>query len=144
MSGKHGPHRTRLNPDLVAGLLGRAEEAAKRAYAPYSGLHIGAALLTADGGLYQGCNVENASYGLTWCAERTAVVSAVAAEGALMRIEAIAIWTDDLPVSPPCGACRQVLAEFGRDTVVVFNTTDGMVERTVGELLPDAFVGPID
>lgn len=139
MRSAQQPSPSRLDRGLLDMLLTHAQEAAKRAYAPYSNLRIGAVVLTSDGGIYRGCNVENASYGLTWCAERTAIVSAVAAEGALMRVEAVAIWTEDLPVSPPCGACRQVLAEFGDDAVVVFKDRNGIVQRTVRELLPDAF-----
>jgi len=144
MNSEPRPNSTPPDPDLTAKLLSCAQEAAKHAYAPYSGLRIGAAVLTEDGGIYPGCNVENSSYGLTWCAERTAVVSAVAAEGALMRVAAVLVWTDDLTASPPCGACRQVLAEFGPDATVVFNTDGGLVQRTMTELLPDAFTGPVD
>jgi cytidine deaminase len=122
-------------------LLARAERVAKNAYAPYSGLHIGAALLTESGRVYEGCNVENASYGLTWCAERTAVTSAIAAEGPGMRISAVVVLTPDLEVCSPCGACRQVLAEFGPDAVVVFKSGGGeMARRTVRSLLPEAFM----
>ncbi len=124
-------------------LLRRAEAAGGRAYAPYSGFHIGASLLTAAGNVYDGCNVENASYGLTSCAERNAVVTAVAAEGgSQMQIVVIAIWTNDLSVCPPCGACRQVIAEFGRDAHVIYQSRDGLARRSVAELLPDYFSAP--
>ena len=86
--------------------------------------------------------MENASYGLTWCADRTALVSAVAAEGPTLEVDAIVIHTDDLPQSPPCGACRQVMAEFGLGAVVVFSTQEGTVHWMVKELLPDSFVYP--
>jgi cytidine deaminase len=132
----------RISPEMVTKLTNVAEETGKRAYAPYSGLRIGAAVLTTGGGIYGGCNVENASYGLTWCAERTALVSAVAAEGPGVKVEAIVIRTDDLPQGPPCGACRQVMAEFGLDAIVIFDGPDGVVRRTVRELLPDTFVYP--
>jgi cytidine deaminase len=140
MSSKEShPNGLGIASEMVTKLTNVAEETAKRAYAPYSGLRIGAAVLTANGGIYGGCNVENASYGLTWCAERTALVSAVAAEGPSVEIDAIVIFTDDLPNSPPCGACRQVMAEFGLDAAVIFNTPEGVVHRTVRELLPDTF-----
>lgn len=125
-------------------LLARAEQVAGRAYAPYSGLHIGAALRTAAGNVYEGCNVENASYGLTWCAERTAVTSAVAVEGPGMRIEAVAVYTPDLETCPPCGACRQVLAEFGPDATVAYREGGEAVRHTVRDLLPHAFYAGSD
>ncbi|GIQ62209.1 cytidine deaminase [Paenibacillus cisolokensis] len=119
-------------------LIQEAIEARKRAYAPYSGFQVGAAVM-ADGKVYRGCNVENASYGLTNCAERTAVFKAVS-EGA-RRIEAVAVVADtEGPVSP-CGACRQVLAEFcDSETVVYLANIRGEAEEwTIGRLLPGAF-----
>jgi cytidine deaminase len=131
----------RLPAEVLQDLLARAERVAANAYAPYSNLHIGAALLSEAGETYEGCNVENASYGLTWCAERTAVTSAIAAEGPTMRIEAVVVCTPDLEVCSPCGACRQVLAEFGPDAVVVFKSDRGeLAQRTVRSLLPEAFM----
>lgn len=130
-----------LDAGLIEDLLARAEAVAANAYVPYSNLHIGAAIRTTAGNVYEGCNVENASYGLTWCAERTAVTSAVAAEGPSMRIEAVAVTTRDLEVCPPCGACRQVLAEFGPDAIVVFKGAGGeLAHRRVRDLLPEAFL----
>lgn len=134
---------TRPEPVTEEMLLHRAEAAAAQAYAPYSHIHIGAALLTVAGNVFDGCNVENASYGLTWCAERTAVVTAVAAEGGNdMEISMVAIWTDDLPQCPPCGACRQVLAEFGINAQVIYQSRDGITRHRVAELLPDHFSTP--
>jgi cytidine deaminase len=119
-------------------LYDAAREASKNAYAPYSGLRVGAALRTRAGGRFSGCNVENASLGLTICAERNAVFAAVASEGPEMRIQEIAVFAEARTASP-CGACRQVLAEFGSDARVLF-PTDGRVRIvTVTELLPFPF-----
>ncbi len=117
-------------------LVEQALEARERAYAPYSGYKVGAALLGRSGKIYTGCNVENAVYPLCICAERTAVVKAVS-EGE-QKFVAIAVATEN--GGSPCGACRQVLREFGKKTVVVI--ADGLGnyrETTVGELLPDSF-----
>jgi cytidine deaminase len=122
-------------------LIREAIEAQKRAYCPYSGFHVGAALLTKDGSIYTGCNVENASYSPTICAERTAVVKAVS--DGKTEFEAIAV-TGDSEYTYPCGLCRQVLREFGKDIIVIVaNTVDDYKEHTVGELLPYSF-GPDD
>jgi cytidine deaminase len=124
-------------------LLGAAGAMAVRAYAPYSGLRIGAALLSGTGAVYGGCNVENASLGLTMCAERNALAAAVAAEGAdRLAVRAVAVRTSDLAACPPCGACRQVLAELAPGAVVLFETAEGPAARTVAELLPDRFSLP--
>lgn len=122
-------------------LLARARKAGRRAYAPYSKFYVGAAVLTARGGAFTGCNVENASYGLTICAERAAVFAAVAAEGPGMRLARIAITVDAPAAFPPCGACRQVLAEFGGPETPVVYAARGLppVRTTLGELLPQAF-----
>ena len=121
-----------------AKLLDAAFEARQRAYAPYSKFLVGAALLTEDGTIVHGCNVENASYGATNCAERTAVFAAVA-QGQ-RKFRAIAIVGDlETPITP-CGICRQVLSEFGHDIVVIGSNLkrDTMV-TTVGAILPGAF-----
>ena len=123
--------------DIVE-LLRVADQAQKMAYAPYSGFAVGAALLAADGAIYAGCNVENASYGLTICAERNAIAHAVLC-GA-RQFTAVAVVTDNGVT--PCGACRQVLAEFGpRMTVIVADTRGNQQVYSLAELLPDAF-GP--
>ena len=120
-------------------LMQQAVAARAAAYAPYSGYEVGAALLTESGEIVAGCNVENASFGLTNCAERTAVFAAVAAGHT--QFAAIAIST--LDAGAPCGACRQVLNEFSPDLLVIIGDDSGEISRTatLGELLPDAF-GP--
>jgi cytidine deaminase len=123
----------------VDALIAAATQARERAYAPYSRFAVGAAVL-AGGRIFTGCNVENASYGLTMCAERTAIFSAVAAGE--QRIDAIAIVTAADTPTPPCGACRQVLREFGPHATVISATTAGhRTEHTIAQLLPDSF-GP--
>ena len=118
--------------------LVRAAEAARRhAHAPYSRYHVGAAVETEDGAIYAGCNVENASYGLTICAERAAVCAAVAA-GA-RKIRRAVVVTDSDPPGAPCGACRQVLAEFGLDMEVMAIGPARRMRWTLRDLLPDAF-----
>ena len=117
-----------------------ASLARQRAYAPYSGYKVGAAIRTKRNKLHSGANVENASYGLTVCAERCAVFAAVAA-GEVAGYDAIAIVIDDLVLPSPCGACRQVLYEFAPEMRVILATTGGLRRATtLKELLPDAFV----
>lgn len=121
-------------------LIKAAETAAHRAYAPYSRFSVGAALLGKDGKIYSGCNVENASYGLTICAERVAIGTAIA--HGCREFSQIVIYTDTPSPTPPCGACRQVLNEFSPNLEVVLVNPQGIVGRlTLGELLPLAF-GP--
>ncbi len=119
-------------------LVDAAFEVRQKAYAPYSHFLVGAALLTEDGTVFKGCNVENVSYGATVCAERTAVFAAVAAGH--RKFTAIAVIADLPAPITPCGLCRQVLAEFGLDTVVIgANLKREMTIATVGALLPAAF-----
>jgi cytidine deaminase len=122
--------------DLDA-LLNDAAGARDRAYAPYSGFRVGAALLTVDGKVYTGSNVENASFGLTTCAERVAVFAAVHAGE--RGLSAVAISTDGPGPVAPCGACRQVLAEFAPDIRVVSAAAGERREWRLSELLPDPF-----
>ncbi len=121
-------------------LFAAARAARAHAYAPFSGFSVGAALLCDDGTLVAGCNVENASYGLSICAERAAVFAAIA--NGHRRFTTIAIAGPDGDVTPPCGACRQVLAEFGTALRVLYATADGFEETTVAALLPATFVLP--
>jgi cytidine deaminase len=116
-----------------------AREAMVKAYAPYSRIRVGAALLAGTGNFYTGVNVENASLGLTVCAERAAVFQAVAAEGPELRIRALAVVSDVQKPFPPCGACRQVILEFGPEALVLFEGEDGPAQLRVVELLPGAF-----
>lgn len=118
-------------------LIDLANEARRRAYVPYSKYPVGAALRTKSGRLYTGVNVENAAYPQTMCAERVAIFKAVS-EGET-EFEVIAVVTDN--GGSPCGGCRQVMAEFGLDTVVLLANGEGKLvkETTVNELLPEAF-----
>ena len=120
-------------------LLAAAHEAREHAYAPYSKFSVGAALQTHDGHIITACNVENASYGLSMCAERNAIASAVAR--GIRTFAAIAVAGPEGVTTSPCGACRQVLAEFNPEMTVIFTTPDGTIESTVAELLPHSF-GP--
>lgn len=120
-----------------------ATEVAGRAYAPYSGFRVGAALRTMAGGVYLGANLENRSYGLTTCAERAAVAAAVAAEGPSARIVAVTVVHPGAEPCSPCGACRQVLVELAApDAVVRYRSSEGPVTRSLAELLPDTFTLP--
>ena len=101
-------------------MLSATRAAFKNAYAPYSNFRVGSTILTERGVQYSGCNVENASYGLTICAERNAIFAAVAAEGSSMKIKAVAVATEKDGPCAPCGACRQVIYEFGPDALVLF------------------------
>ncbi len=130
----------RITSQERTNLIALAKAAVKRAYAPYSRFRVGAAVLTEAGCIYTGCNVENASYGLTNCAERTAIFTAVAAEGAGMRIRAVAIWSRPERPCAPCGACRQVILEFGPEAIVLFQGPRQIEEVRASELLPEGFV----
>ncbi|MBQ2811753.1 MAG: cytidine deaminase [Clostridia bacterium] len=123
-------------------LISAALEARKNSYSPYSGYSVGAAVLCKDGSIFTGCNIENASYGATMCAERTALFTAVAAGH--RDFEAIAIVggkADETDLPYPCGICRQVLSEFcGRDfRVIVARSAHDFEEHTLGGLLPYSF-----
>jgi cytidine deaminase len=136
--------RAAVPPDIPAAVLDAmkrgAVEAARHAYAPYSRFAVGAAVLAADGRIHTGANVENASFGLSMCAERNAIFRAVA-DGA-RAIEAVVVYTPTADATPPCGACRQVLAEFGANALIVC-CNDAAADRRyrLAELLPQAF-GP--
>ena len=122
---------------MSAELIGRAREVMRHAHAPYSKFHVGAALEAADGRIFVGTNVESASYGLTICAERMALGAAVAA-GA-RKFTRIVVTTVVDPPAAPCGACRQLLAEFGLDLEVISAGPKSERHWTLGELLPAAF-----
>jgi cytidine deaminase len=124
-----------LPEETIVQLVRAAEAARTFAYAPYSKFRVGAAVLSADGRLFTGCNVENASYGLTVCAERTAVFRAVS-EGET-GFDAVAICTDTEAPVTPCGACRQVLAEFNPSmTVICCTPSGGRAVYSLSDLLP--------
>ena len=120
-------------------LLRAAKAAMKKAYAPYSNFRVGAAVLTKTGKVFAGCNVENASYGMTNCAERTAIFSAVAELGPELEVTAVAVVNDHGVPCSPCGACRQVIYEFGPDALVFFQGADGDKQAHITELLPEGF-----
>jgi len=127
---------------LLRQLERSAMHAASKAYAPYSRFRVGAAVLTGSGRIFHGCNVENASYGLCNCAERTAIFTAIA-EGE-SSIEAVVVYTPTQSPTTPCGACRQVINEFGPGALVIsICDSPQRVETTLDALLPGAF-GPRD
>ena len=127
----------KLNPDQISQLIIAACEVRKWAYTPYSNYPVGAAVLTASGKIYDGVNIENAAFPTTMCAERVAMYKAIS-EGEL-NFEAIAVVTEN--AGSPCGSCRQVMAEFGLDAIVIIADIEGKVklETTVKGLLPQAF-----
>lgn len=129
-----------IDSEVREELINRAETAYQQAYVPYSHYPVGAAALFSSGEIYKGCNVENASYGLTVCAERNAIFQAVALGERELKAIAIAVPTDEFP--SPCGACRQVIREFAVDCLVIL--VNGRRETrwtTLKALLPDSF-GP--
>lgn len=129
-----------LAEPLVRRLIEAAKSASIHAYAPYSAFPVGAAVLTEDDAIFAGCNVENASYGLTICAERNAVFQSVA--HGKRQLKAIVVYTPTRHPTSPCGACRQVINEFGPHAEVI-SVCDGseILRSSLAELLPDAF-GP--
>ena len=116
-----------------------AAKVMKNAHAPYSKFRVGAAILLANGKMFSGCNVENASYGMTNCAERTAIFSAVAQLGPKIEIKAVAVTNDQGVPCSPCGACRQVIYEFGPDAIIYFQSSSGPKQAHITELLPEGF-----
>ncbi|MGE5559452.1 MAG: cytidine deaminase [Chloroflexota bacterium] len=129
---------TMLSQSTIDNLIAEAIKARDAAYVPYSHFAVGAAVLAANGRIYRGCNIENAAYGLTNCAERTALFKAVS-EGA-GELLAIAVVTPTSDVASPCGACRQVMAELGpRMTVILANLDGKSIVTDVATILPGAF-----
>jgi cytidine deaminase len=126
-----------MNLKTTDDLVVAAAEARSNAHAPYSGYKVGAAVVTSDGQVFAGCNVENASFGLSVCAERHAVAAAVAA--GCREIVGIAVVTSSRPPAAPCGACRQVLSEFGDFPVILANLDGERRQTSVGDLIPLAF-----
>jgi len=125
------------NPETV---MQAAREAASRAYAPYSNFHVGAAILTGGGSIHSGSNVENASYGLSICAERNAATSMASADPEDREIELVAVFSPNASPCFPCGACRQVLREFGCKEVLVHDG-HGLERYPFEQILPNSF-GP--
>ena len=120
-------------------LLRSARRVMKNAYAPFSHFRVGAAILTAKGTVFAGCNVENSSYGMTNCAERTAIFSAVAKEGPELEIRAVAVVNDHGVPCSPCGACRQVIYEFGPRAIIFYQGENGPKQSLITDLLPEGF-----
>jgi cytidine deaminase len=129
-----------LRTERLAALFSDAQAAAENSYSPYSRFRVGAALLLTNGQVVTGTNVENLSYGLTICAERSAVVRAIAEFGPQVRIAAIAVANLNGGACSPCGACRQVIAEFAdADAPVLFPVAEGIKTTTVAQILPFGF-----
>jgi len=120
-------------------LLRAARKAMKNAYAPFSKFRVGAAILTAKGQIFAGCNIENSSYGLTNCAERTAIFSAIAKDGPELEIRAVAVVNDHRVPCSPCGGCRQVIYEFGPSAIVFYEGDEGPKQSPIADLLPEGF-----
>ena len=129
-----------MTTSVIKTLIRECHLAKEQAYSPYSKVRVGAALLCDDGTIVQGCNVENSVYPLSWCAERTAIVAAVSR--GFRKFKAIAVTSDmvEKPISP-CGACRQVMAEFGTDyDVYMVKPDSSYIKVTVQDLLPYSFL----
>jgi len=131
--------KTEISAETRKMLEQAALKVMKNAHAPYSKFRVGAAILLTNGKIFSGCNVENASYGMTNCAERTAVFSAVAELGPKIEIRAVALTNDQGVACSPCGACRQVIYEFGPDATVFFQGAKGPKQAHITELLPEGF-----
>jgi cytidine deaminase len=134
-----GMQATKVSAATRARLLRAARRAVKNAYAPYSDFRVGAAILTSKGQVFVGCNVENASYGMTNCAERTAIFSAIAKDGPELEIRAVAVATDHNVPCSPCGACRQVIYEFGPRAIIFYDGENGPKQSPITDLLPEGF-----
>src|ERR1700722_16245125 len=122
-----------VSATIQAKLLQSAKKVMKNAHAPYSKFRVGAAVLLSNGKIFSGCNVENASYGMTNCAERTAIFSAVAQYGPAIEIRAVSVVNDQGVPCSPCGACRQVIYEFGPDATIFFEGKQGPKQAHITE-----------
>lgn len=132
---------TSLSPEIIRDLKDAASKAVAEAYCPYSEFPVGAAVLAEDGVVFSGCNIENASYGLTICAERVALFNAV--RSGARRIKAVAVFTPTDQPHTPCGACRQALREFGAEAdVFCYCNADRFIRCNMAELLPRPFGDP--
>jgi cytidine deaminase len=131
--------RKKVSADERKKLEQAAIKVMEHAHAPYSKFRVGAAILLTNGKMFAGCNVENASYGMTNCAERTAIFSAVAELGPKIEIQAVAVANDHAVACSPCGACRQVIYEFGPDAIIFFQGAAGPKQAHITELLPEGF-----
>ncbi len=121
---------------LYAKLLSIAKDISLNSYSPYSKFKVGCAVLCSNGEIYTGTNIENASYGLSMCAERTAIFSAVS--NGNTKIEAVAVYSPRRDVTP-CGACRQVISEFSKNADIIYNSKKGIKITNIKKLLPDSF-----
>jgi cytidine deaminase len=133
------PHKKTTQAGVRSKLERAAKKVMKNAHAPYSNFHVGSAILLTNGKIFAGCNVENASYGMTNCAERTAIFSAVAQLGPKIEIRAVAVTNDHGIACSPCGACRHVIFEFGPDATIFFQGAHGPKQAHITELLPEGF-----
>ncbi len=131
--------KAKSSADVRKNLEQAAAQVMKNAHAPYSNFHVGSAILLTNGEIFTGCNVENASYGMTNCAERTAIFSAVAKLGPKIEIQAVAVTNDQGVACSPCGACRQVIYEFGPNATIFFQGAKGPKQAHITELLPEGF-----
>ncbi|MFZ0797151.1 MAG: cytidine deaminase [Terriglobales bacterium] len=131
--------KTNVPAALRTSLLRAARKVMKNAYAPFSHFRVGAAILTSKGQVFVGCNVENSSYGMTNCAERTAIFSAIAKDGPELEIYAVAVANDHGVACSPCGACRQVIYEFGPRAVIFYQGEEGPKQSCITDLLPEGF-----
>jgi len=126
----------KINSDLLE-LFKTAKIASENAYSPYSGYKVGAAIKTVNGKIFTGSNIENASYGATICAERTAIFKAVSENE--LAFQSIAIYVQSSKIFPPCGICRQVIAEFCHDLIIIFGNDTEIKKSSLKELLPESF-----
>ncbi len=131
--------RTKVSANMRERLIRSARHVMKNAYAPFSNFKVGAAILTSTGRVFTGCNVENSSYGMTNCAERTAIFSAVAKDGPGLEIVAVAVVNAQGVPCSPCGACRQVIYEFGPRATIFYDGEKGPKQDLITKLLPEGF-----